>query len=199
MTTPLVGVIRQTESGRFEFRSETFGPRFVGRGPDRVAALRDWQEAVHTAFQRLYHKADFERSEEEENLAGPVPGHRRRGVQASHAGATPGGRPGLGRAPLRGHLGRQAGRPGRARSHAAGVRRAFEQGNGSRRSSCGTPTTWKLLSIRDVQPREQIFRPLSADELKTFWDGLTPTTALPASGVIWGPREDARETGPDSP
>ena len=63
---PVVGEYQRDEDGAISFRIQETGALFTGRGSIAEAALNDWLEQVHRAFQIIYPKCPFERTDEQE-------------------------------------------------------------------------------------------------------------------------------------
>ncbi len=60
------GVFETIGADLIQFKVEGSEPFFVGRGGTNGEAFRDWCDQVHSAFQALYRRRQFELSQEEE-------------------------------------------------------------------------------------------------------------------------------------
>ena len=196
LTQPFQGEYTLGENNRVEFRSAALGEHFVGYGRDFDSALRDWREAIHSAFQTLYRRPRFEMSDydrERWNILGEVIDVE------TYALNTP--------VRLR-QIGYVSGvRPSEIRWENGSVEAVtldqmprefatFEPGQWFEARLGRDPKTWALREVVDVEAREPSSS-ISGDALENFWSGLTPTSALPESTERWSsPREGDGGTAP---
>ncbi len=62
---PINGAFESSEVGVVEFKAQDCGSLFVGKGSIKEEAYQDWCDQIHSAFQALCRKQEFELSEEE--------------------------------------------------------------------------------------------------------------------------------------